>query len=87
MEKLINLEAELGVPELKIGKPNDTRWLARESFVRAVRQVLPALIETFEEIYAECGDAEVFGLSKVLWFVASLFVLCDVLHTAAKLQG
>ena len=28
-----------------------------------------------------------FGLSKVLWFVASLFVLCDALHTAAKLQG
>ncbi len=62
IEKLIDLEAELGVPELKIGKPSDTRWLARESCVRAVRRVLPALIEAFEEIYAESGDAEAFGL-------------------------
>ena len=66
MEKCINLEAELGVPELKIGKPSDTRWLARKSFVRAVRQVLPALIETFEGIYAECGDAEFWSIKGSL---------------------
>ena len=90
IEKLIDLEAELGVPELKIGKPSDTRWLARESCVRTVRRVLPALIEAFEEIYAESGDAEAFGLSKIICtykFVAGLLMQCDVLHTVAKLQG
>ncbi len=55
------------MPELKIGKPSDTTWLARESCVCAVRRVLPALIEAFEEIYAESGDAEAFGLSKILY--------------------
>ena len=47
------------------------------------RQVLPA---SFEEIYAESGDAEAFGLSEILCtykFVAGLFMLSDVLHTVA----
>lgn len=51
---------------------------------------MPALVATFEEIYEESGDAEAFGISKILCtykFVASLYMLCDVLHTVAKLQG
>ena len=74
--------------ELKIGKTSDTRWLARESCVRAaIRQVLPALIETFEEIYAESGHAEASKMLCTYKFVAGLLMLCDVLHTVAKLQG
>ena len=52
--------------------------------------MLPALIEIFEEIYAESGDAEAFALSNILCtykFVAGLFMLSDVLHTVAKLQA
>lgn len=89
-EKLTEIEAELNIPELKVGKPSDTRWLARERCIRGVRRVLPALIQTFEEVYAESGDAEAYGLSKLLCtykFVACLYMLCDVLHTVAKLQG
>ena len=47
------------------------------------RQVLPA---SYEEIYAESGDAEAFGLSEIFCtykFVAGLFMLSDVLHTVA----
>ena len=89
-EKLVEIQAVLEAPELKIHKPSDTRWLARERCVRAVRRSLPALIRTFDEIYEENGDAEAYGLAKLLRkykFVACLYMLCDVLHTLAKLQG
>ncbi len=89
-EKLAEIEAVLNTPEIKVTKPSDTRWLARERCVRAVRQVLPALVKTLKEIHAESGDAEVYGLSVLLCtykFVACLYMLCDVLHTVAKLQG
>ena len=49
-EKLAEIQAELNSPELKMLKPSDTRWLARERAVRAVQQSLPALVNTFEEI-------------------------------------
>lgn len=89
-EKLIEIQAILNSPELKVTKPSDTRWLARERCVRSVRQCLPALIRTFEELYEENGDAEAYGLSRLLCtykFVACLYMLCDILHTVAKLQA
>ena len=89
-EKLIEIQAILNSPELKVTKPSDTRWLARERCVRSVRQCLPALVRTFEELYEENGDAEAYGLSRLLCtykFVACLYMLCDILHTVAKLQA
>lgn len=50
-EKLVEIQAVLDAPELKIHKPSDTRWLARERCVRAVRKSLPALIRTFSDLY------------------------------------
>ena len=55
-----------------------------------MRKNLPALVTTFETIYEDSGDAEAYGLSKLLCtykFVASLYMLCDILHTVAKLHG
>ena len=89
-EKLVEIQSILNAPELKVTKPSHTRWLARERCVRSVRQCLPALVRTFEELYEESGDAEAYGLSKLLCtykFVACLYMLCDVLHTVAKLQA
>ena len=89
-EKLVEVQAVLNAPELKMQKPSETRWLARERCVRAVRLSLPALVVTFEHIYEESGDAEAYGIAKLLCtykFVACLYMLCDVLHTVAKLQG
>jgi len=57
-EKPSEIQAFLNEPEIKITKPSDTRWLARERCVRAVRKSLPALVSTFESIYEETGDAE-----------------------------
>ena len=89
-EKLAEIQAALDSPELKVQKPSDTRWLARERCVRAVRRSLPALVATFQEMYDESGDAEAYGLARLFCkykSVACLYMLCDVLHTLAKLQG
>ena len=43
-----------------------------------------------KKIYETSGDAEAYGIAKLMCtykFVACLFMLCDVLHTLAKLQG
>ena len=89
-EKLAEIQAELQAPEIKMQKPSDTRWLARERAIRAVRRSLPALVSTFEEIYDETGDAEAHGIATLLTkykTVACIYMLSDVLHTVAKLQG
>ena len=89
-EKLALIQAVLQSPEIKMTKPSDTRWLSRERAVRTVRESLPALVTTFEEIYNETGDAESHGVALLLVnyiTVASIYMLCDVLHTVAKLQG
>ena len=39
VEKLAEIRSALGSPKLKIQKPSDTRWLARERCVRCVRAV------------------------------------------------
>ncbi|KAI6649896.1 Zinc finger protein [Oopsacas minuta] len=89
-EKLAEIQAELQAPEIKMQKPSDTRWLARERAVSVVRRILPALVSTFEEIYAETGDAESHGIATLLLkykTVACIYMLSDVLHIVAKLQG
>ena len=89
-EKLALIQTVLQSLEIKITKPSDTRWLSCERAVRAVRESLPALVTTFEEIYNETGDTESHGVASLLVkykTVASVYTLCDVLHTVAKLQG
>ena len=71
-------------------KPSDTRWLARERVMCAVLRSLPKLVNTFEEIYEETGDAEAhspspYPLTKYTT-VACIYMLSDVLHTVAKRQ-
>ena len=70
-------------------KPSDTPCLARERVVWAVRRSLPALVNTFEEIYDETGDAEAHDIGTLMTkynTVACIYMLSDVLHTVAKLQ-
>ena len=54
------------VPELKVVKPSDTRWLSHERCVKAIRKKLPALIITLHKLYDDCGDAEADGLALAL---------------------
>ena len=63
-----------------------TGCLVREQYILYV----PALVTTLEEIYSETDDAEAHGIATLLVMyktVASIYMLCDVLHTVAKLQG
>ena len=89
-KKLAEIQEELQVPEIKMQKPSDSHWLARERAIRAVQRSLPALVSTFQETYAETGDAEVHGIATLLTKyknVACMYMLSDVLYTVAKLQG
>ena len=86
-EKPAEIQAELNSPKLKMLKPSDSCWLARERAVRAVRRSLPALVNTSEEISEETGDAEAHALLSKYNTAACIYMLSDVLHTVAKLQG
>ena len=58
--------AVLNLPELKVIKPSDTRWLSHERCVCAILKELPALIIILQSIYDECGDAEAYELALAL---------------------
>ena len=57
--------------------------------MHTARQILPALVQTFEDISTRNGDAEAYDLSKVLCaykFIVCLYMLCNILHIVAILQ-
>ena len=53
------------LPELKVVKPSDTRWLSHERCIRAIRKELPALIITLQQLFEEEGDTEAYRLALV----------------------
>lgn len=66
-ESLKEVQSVLKLPELKIVKPSDTRWLSHERCVRAIYRELPALFITLQQLYETSGDAEAYGLSHLHW--------------------
>ena len=89
-ESLREVQSILKHPELKIVKPSSTRWLSHERCVRAICKELPALVITLQQLYENSGDAEAFGLSKLLSSfsgVASLMLLSKVLDTLARMNA
>ena len=88
-EALKEVQAVLNIPDLKVVKPSDTRWLSHERCVRAISKELPALIITLHNLYECSGDAEAYGLAIVLSSftgVATIFLLRSVLDLLAKLN-
>ena len=88
-EALKDVQCVLNMPELKIVKPSDTRWLSHERCLRAIRKELASLIITLDNLYEESGDAEAYGLSLVLSSfsgIASIFLLSAALDLLAKLN-
>ena len=49
-ESLKAVQSLLKLPELKIVKPSDTRWLSHECCVRAIYRQLPALIVILQQL-------------------------------------
>ena len=51
-ENLKEVQRVLNLPELKIVKPSDTRWLAYEGCIKAVKANYTVIVITLENIYA-----------------------------------
>ena len=81
-ESLKAVQSVLKLPELKIVKPSDTRWLSHEHCVRAIYRELPSLIVTLQQLYETSGDAEAYGIGTLLATytgVASIVFLSEFL--------
>ena len=63
-ESLKEIQGVLDLPELKIFKPSDTRWLAHERCVKAVKAIYAAIVTTLESIYEHSHEPEALGLSN-----------------------
>ena len=79
----------LNVPELKVVKPSDMRWLAHERSVQAVKASNLAIVSALNSIYEDSHEPEAVGLSKALSkksTVAAISMLNYVLPQVAKLS-
>ena len=88
-ESLKAVQSILKLPELKIVKPSDTRWLSHERCVQAIYRELPALIVTLQQLYETSGDAEAYGIGALLATytgVASIVFLSEVLDQLEHLK-
>ena len=65
-QSLKEVQKVLDFPELKIVKPSDTRWLAHERCVRAVKASYSAITTPLDHIYSESHEPEALGIKKAL---------------------
>ena len=72
---LKEIQKVLELPELKIVKPSDTRWLAHENCVATVKKCFGAIVSTLEMIYEVSHEPEAFGISKILTKQSTLFAI------------
>ena len=88
-ESLKMVQQVLNLPELKIAKPSDTRWLAHERCVKAVKASYGAIVTALDDIHENTNEPEALGLSKALTkgnTVAAVYMLDYVLPQVAKLS-
>ena len=74
-KNLKEVQKVLDLQELKAAKPSDTRWLAHERCVRAVKRSYGAIVTTLEQIYEESHEPEALGLTKILTRSSTLFAI------------
>ena len=70
-------------------KPSDTRWLAHECCVKAVKANYSSIILALENIYETSHEPEALGLSKALSChstIAAMYLLDYILPQVAKLS-
>ena len=88
-ECLKAVQRVLNMPELKVIKPSDTRWLAHERCVKAVKENYIAIVITLNNIYEETHQPEALGISKALSSkstISAVYLLDYVLPQVAKLS-
>ena len=79
----------LDLPELKTIKPSDTRWLAHERCVKAVKGSYSAIVIALNNIYEQTHEPEALGISKVLCkpsTVSAIYLLDYALPKVAMLS-
>ena len=79
----------LDLPELKVTKHSDTRWLAHERCVKAVKESYVAIVTALENFYEQTHEPEALGLSIALSTkstVIAMYLLDFVLPQVAKLS-
>ena len=88
-ECLKDVKRVLDLPELKIIWPSDTRWLAHERCVKAVKANYSAIVMALNNIYEATHEPEALVISKALCkksTVAAIFLLDYTLPQVAKLS-
>ena len=88
-ECLKEVQRVLDMPELKIIKPSDTRWLAHERCVKVVKENYCAIVIGLNSLYEETHEPEALGISKALCkksTVSAMFLLDYVLPQVGKLS-
>ena len=86
--ELSEVQKVLDIPQLKLQRPTETRWLSLENSVHALRRCLSA-VRTVTEHEGSEGDATAIGLATQLQspkFIATLYFMSDVLSTLGKLS-
>ena len=63
---LKEIQKVLHLPELKIVKPSETRWLAHKRCVKPVKASYSSIVLALENIYETSHEPEALGLSKAL---------------------
>ena len=59
----------------RLVKPSDTRWLAHERCVRAVKASYSAIITTLDHIHRESHEPEALGIKKALCKKSTIAVI------------
>ena len=88
-ESLKEVQRVLDMPELKIIKPSDTRWLAHERCVKAVKASYSAIVTCLDNIHDSTHEPEALGLSKALCkksTIAAVYLLDYTLPQVVKLS-
>ena len=70
-------------------KPSETRWLAHERCVKAVKASYSSIVHALENIYETSHEPEALGLSKALSShptIAAMYLLDYILPRVAKLS-
>ena len=65
----------LDLPEMKTIKPSDTRWLAHECFVKAVKGSYNAIVNALNNIYKQIHEPEALEISKIICKHSTVFTI------------
>ena len=88
-ESLKEIQKVLDLPDLKIVKPPDTRWLAHEHCAKTVKASYSSIVLALENIYETSHEPEALGVSQVLSShstTAAMYLLDCILPQVAKLS-